>query len=101
MKKLISFEKKTIVSAVSILILLTALAQGQNLFESDGGSGNIYELTPGGMPASLPPGCQALAVWLLIARAICLWRMKLTSKFINSSLMVHAAPFTGGNIGSF
>jgi hypothetical protein len=39
---------RQVISAVSILLLLTALAQGQNLFESDRGSGNIYEFTPGG-----------------------------------------------------
>jgi hypothetical protein len=47
---------RQVISAASILILLTALAQGQNLFVSDWGSGNIYEFTPGGTQSTFASG---------------------------------------------
>jgi hypothetical protein len=58
MKNLITtcLKKKTIVSAVSILILLTVMARAQILFESDSGSDNIYEFTSGGAKSTFASG---------------------------------------------
>jgi hypothetical protein len=55
---------RQVISAVSILILLTAFVQGQNLFEADAGgagagSGNIYEFTPGGVRSTFASGLYA------------------------------------------
>jgi hypothetical protein len=47
---------RQVISAVSILILLTAMALAQNLFEADEGSGNIYEFTPSGAKITFASG---------------------------------------------
>jgi hypothetical protein len=47
---------RQVISAVSILILLTTLAQGQNLFVSDWASDTIYEFTPGGVKSTFASG---------------------------------------------
>lgn len=59
MKKLTTSRRlmvRQVISAVSILILLTALVQGQNLFVADGGRGNIYEFTPSGARSTFASG---------------------------------------------
>ena len=38
------------------VLLISSSVQAQNLFEADGGSGNIYEFTPGGMRSTFASG---------------------------------------------
>jgi hypothetical protein len=75
-KSIIHVARHSFVGVVyaGTVMLIASGAPAQNLFEADGGSGNIYEFTTNGVQTLLPRDCLLLKGWFLTARATCLWR---------------------------
>jgi len=73
-----------VVTCAVVVLLMAATAPAQNLFESDSLSGNIYEFTPGGMRTNI-----ASMGWLLILRAIYLYRILATAVTTGTSPKSH------------